>query len=90
MQHPLWKVELEPPYGLSLEKRTGKMGGMPSMEECAAAKCNKLDVHDGNMNGAFNVSLAEKKRNRRGHRTLSFMQFKNMFAEQQDILQEYM
>lgn len=54
------------------------MGGMPSMEECAAAKCNKLDVHDGNMNGAFNVSLAEKKRNRRGHRTLSFMQFKNI------------
>lgn len=48
------------------------------MEDYAAAKCNKLDVHHGNMNGALKFSPEEKKRNRREHGTLSFMQFKNI------------
>lgn len=51
------------------------------MEEYAAAKCNNLDVHHGNMNGALKFSPEEKKRNRRGHRTLSFMQFKNICSQ---------
>lgn len=54
---------------------------MPGVMQYAAAKCNQLDVHHGNMNGTLKFSPEGKGRNRMRQRTFSFMQFKNICSQ---------